>query len=228
MKVREGEEEILSYTFKTVSDASEMLHFLKDFLSDATLVIQPLLYWQPDLPFAKDTRVRWRYPHNGASSMNTFAAAQRKPKPEAPPPDWQSSDWYLVLQPRLGKPPLRFRRRCLSRARVQLALGDDVVIGLWQKQKGGFVVSHSIVSDSLGAVDAIAVASVAAAMDYLEGVCAVICSPGSTDLPDVSGIVELITEIARRRSFRQQFQIMAGHVLAQWDAWGATLETDRP
>ena len=42
MKVRDGEAELLCYTFKSLLEASEMLHFLKDFLPGATFVIQPL------------------------------------------------------------------------------------------------------------------------------------------------------------------------------------------
>lgn len=42
MKVRDADGEMLSYTFRTMAEASEMLHFLKDFLPEATFVIQPL------------------------------------------------------------------------------------------------------------------------------------------------------------------------------------------
>lgn len=42
MKVREDGADILSYTFSNLSEASEMLAFLKDFLPEATFVIQPL------------------------------------------------------------------------------------------------------------------------------------------------------------------------------------------
>ena len=42
VRVRDSGDEILAYTFNTLGEASEMLNFLKDFLPDATFVIQPL------------------------------------------------------------------------------------------------------------------------------------------------------------------------------------------
>lgn len=42
MKVRENGADILCYTFGDLTEASEMLTFLKDFLPEATFVIQPL------------------------------------------------------------------------------------------------------------------------------------------------------------------------------------------
>jgi len=42
MKVEDGGELILSYHFRSVAEASEMLLFLRDFFPEGTFVIQPL------------------------------------------------------------------------------------------------------------------------------------------------------------------------------------------
>lgn len=42
MRVQDAGEDVLTYTFKTLSEASEMLSFLKDFFPQARFVIQPL------------------------------------------------------------------------------------------------------------------------------------------------------------------------------------------
>ena len=40
--VREAEEEILHYSFKSIAEASEMLAFLQEFFPSGTFLIQPL------------------------------------------------------------------------------------------------------------------------------------------------------------------------------------------
>ena len=145
--------------------------------------------------------------------MNMSAAAQQNSAKSPSPPDW-----HLVVQPRLGKPPLRFRGRCLSRACLRLAETDEVMISLWQKQKNGFVVCHSV-ANGQGAVEAVAVASLQAAMDHLENTCAEMHGPQPMDLPGDLSVAGMVAEIARRGSFHQRFRILAGHVLAQWDGW---------
>jgi len=42
LRVRDGGEDVLQYSFKTIKEASEMLAFLKDFFPAGTFVIQPL------------------------------------------------------------------------------------------------------------------------------------------------------------------------------------------
>lgn len=42
MRVEDGGEEVLRYSFKTLQEASEMLDFLKDFFPSGTFVIQPM------------------------------------------------------------------------------------------------------------------------------------------------------------------------------------------
>lgn len=42
MRVEDDGEQILSYSFKTISEASEMLYFLKDFFPSGKFVIQPM------------------------------------------------------------------------------------------------------------------------------------------------------------------------------------------
>lgn len=42
MRVEDGGEEILHYTFKSLKEASDMLAFLREFFPDGTFLIQPL------------------------------------------------------------------------------------------------------------------------------------------------------------------------------------------
>ena len=42
MKIEENGEEILKYSFKSISEASEMLSFLKDFFPNGRFLIQPI------------------------------------------------------------------------------------------------------------------------------------------------------------------------------------------
>lgn len=42
MKVEDGGEAILHYVFPNISDASEMLAFLKEFFPGGTFIIQPV------------------------------------------------------------------------------------------------------------------------------------------------------------------------------------------
>jgi hypothetical protein len=42
LRVAEGGEDVLVYTFRTVADAAEMIGFLSEFLPEARFMIQPL------------------------------------------------------------------------------------------------------------------------------------------------------------------------------------------
>lgn len=42
MRVEDGGEEILRYSFKTIGEAAEMLSFLKDFFPAGTFLIHPV------------------------------------------------------------------------------------------------------------------------------------------------------------------------------------------
>ena len=42
LRVEDGGTEVLNYTFKTIAEASEMLHFLKDFFPLGTFFLNPL------------------------------------------------------------------------------------------------------------------------------------------------------------------------------------------
>lgn len=42
MRVEDGDDTVLEYTFATLREASEMLSFLKDFFPSATFLIQPV------------------------------------------------------------------------------------------------------------------------------------------------------------------------------------------
>ena len=42
LRVRNAGEEILVYTFKNPSDASEMIHFLSEFFPEGEFILQPL------------------------------------------------------------------------------------------------------------------------------------------------------------------------------------------
>lgn len=44
LKVREDGADTLVYTFKTVSEAGEMINFLTDFFPAATFIVQPLTH----------------------------------------------------------------------------------------------------------------------------------------------------------------------------------------
>ncbi|MDG4648432.1 hypothetical protein P6F26_08240 [Roseibacterium sp. SDUM158017] len=42
LRVRDGEADILVYTFDTASKAADMIHFLSDFFPAAQFLVQPL------------------------------------------------------------------------------------------------------------------------------------------------------------------------------------------
>jgi hypothetical protein len=42
LRVREGGGDVLVYTFATVTDAAEMIHFLSDFFPAAEFLVQPI------------------------------------------------------------------------------------------------------------------------------------------------------------------------------------------
>ena len=51
--------------------------------------------------------------------------------------------WQMVMLSRIGKPPLRFRGRCLF---ARSALRDEAIrLDLWQKRVGGFVVNRTVI-----------------------------------------------------------------------------------
>ena len=154
--------------------------------------------------------------------MNTYSASQQCMRTDMPghePAMWRAPAWDLVVLPRVSKPPLRFRGRCLSRDQVMIGPNDELFICLWQKQKGGWVVAHSTPADSGSGVDAVGVDTCHAAMAYLEERCAQLPPVSMPELVSGHSAADLISKIARQCNFHQQFLVLAGHAMARWDAW---------
>ena len=126
--------------------------------------------------------------------------------------DVRPSEPGSVVVPQVGKPPLRFKGRRLTQHWTRMHPGPHIVIELWERKTGGFVVSHSHYSKGTLQPIGMKCATIAEAMDYLEQQCG---PPRSTFETDTD-LCSVLLDLQQRLGFSQQFERLAGEVLADW------------
>lgn len=138
-----------------------------------------------------------------------------KPEPLAGPrsgADLACGAWGTAVVVRADKPPLRFKGRRLMLHWRDPSLGNRIVIELWQRQAGGFVVAHSLGGASEARTHAVRVKDLDEAMSYLEDLCAAM-----DDNFAASGKpAEIFIGLQQRLVFDQHFALLVGVALADW------------
>lgn len=122
-----------------------------------------------------------------------------------------------VVVARTGQPPLEFVGRCIARNIAAPPLG----IELWEKQSGGFVVVHPGEVADRSAVQAVAVAHMAAARDHLMALCAKMTAlPTVVDVaarsPDMN-LSDAVALLNHHRSMAQEVSELVAETMADWD-----------
>ncbi len=138
---------------------------------------------------------------------------------DAPPDDdGNVMQWGITVVTRAGNPPLRFRGRLTAEYTDMSTPDMPLTISLWERQKGGFVLSHSV-DRTPSASHAVNLASRVAATSYLEEYCEGLAKSGrliTFDPSDPGGFSEAMRPLYQHMVFRQRFRRFVGDVLADW------------
>lgn len=100
-----------------------------------------------------------------AEAVPAFAGARRGS-------ELRHGEPQMVVCTRHGNPPLRFKGFILSRHWVSMSAEKTLKVDLFKRLKGNLVLSHSIISGTQIAIDALQLPDVATAAGHLEAVCA--------------------------------------------------------
>lgn len=126
--------------------------------------------------------------------------------------------WGTAIVPRIDRPPLRFKGRRLMQHWCA-TLGDGrIIIELWQRQAGGFVVAHSSMAATVGRTDGVRVKDLDAAMSYLEE----LCHTQDAELTLSGDLSTVLTTLHSRIHFDQHFARLVGTALEDWSTMPQT------
>lgn len=161
-------------------------------------------------------------------SMRTEAAALTGPMTTAIP-DLQGVDMSpgasgKQVVTRLGNPPLRFIGRRLCYHWRSFNSEQRIEVAVWERRQKGFVLGFSQLKGREVRADAANLKSFGDAADFLEDIC--MAEPALLSPQDQ--LFDLLSGLHWKLRFRQQFAILVGDVLADWDALPITrLDTPR-
>jgi hypothetical protein len=127
--------------------------------------------------------------------------------------DVVAGDWTRQVVTRLGNPPLRFNGRRLSYHWRSLLPGHRIEVALWERRQKGVALGFSRLDGKDMRADAANFKTLAEAADLLEG----LCRDPQPLLPPQDNLTNVLSSIHLRLRFRQQFAILVGDVLADWD-----------
>lgn len=124
--------------------------------------------------------------------------------------------WEMAVIPRAGQPPLRFKGQRRGVMHRPLSADAGLLIALWARRKGDFVLAYSDVAGGHARPQAMVFADQSQAIDHLEAVCAVaaVLTP-QTDLPVA------LSDALNAMRLQQEFAILVGDFLAALDAFDA-------
>lgn len=120
--------------------------------------------------------------------------------------------WGTAVVTRADKPPLRFKGRRLALHWRDPFAGRRIMVELWQRQAGGFVVAHSLGATSQAKTEGVRVKDVDAAMSYLEACCAA----APVDFVASGPPAQVLNDLQHRMVFDQHFALLVGAALADW------------
>ncbi|MEL6838804.1 MAG: hypothetical protein AAFP85_05895 [Pseudomonadota bacterium] len=124
--------------------------------------------------------------------------------------------WEIVVQRRVGQPPLRFKGQRIAHLRRVVTSNVTIFIDVWARRKGDYVVVHSDLADGSLRQDARIVSDIADVAEHLEGLCH---RPALRQ--QHSDLVDLFPNVLRAVAFRQHFAILVGDFLASLDTYCA-------
>ncbi len=138
-------------------------------------------------------------------------------RPDLSPASWSGADlgcgdWGTVVVSRADKPPLRFKGRRLTLHWRDPFGGCRILVELWQRQAGGFVVAHSLGAGAK--TDGVRLKDMDAAMSYLEEK----CQAPPDEFVAAGPPAQVFADLQRRMIFDQQFSLLVGTVLSDWAA----------
>ncbi len=137
-----------------------------------------------------------------------------------------ANPWDIHLVRRTGAPPIRISGRPLFHHSKSPYLDAELFLSIFQLRKGGFVVSHSVLSQFEWESFALRVASLEDAMSAVESYCADLAdlreTLGRETAVTVEGLIEAMTLYQRRTGQIRAFLALAGEALAAWDLWQHT------
>ena len=120
--------------------------------------------------------------------------------------------WEMIVLPREGQPPLRFKGRRLTRHWRVLGAETIIFIELWQRRAGGVVVAHSDCRAQKIVTQCTRFADLNVAVEHLEARCA--------DQPDTLAVtgepVSIFSDLIHHMAFSQHFAQLVGETLAVW------------
>lgn len=119
-----------------------------------------------------------------------------------------SADWVMVQLPRQDGPPLRFK----GRQRFEWSRGD-LSVSLWERKRGGFVVSYTVIVGDLLRDDAASVATLIDVADHLE----MLCQAPWEAAVNVSMPALPLAGTLRHMQYHHTFPLLVGDVLASLD-----------
>lgn len=131
------------------------------------------------------------------------------------------SPWGKQVLRRLGNPPLRFNGRRLSYHWRVLGADQRLEIALWERRQKGYVLGLSRLQGGDLRVDAVQFKTLGDATDFLEDMCQT--EPASEDAQD--HLLSLLLDLHLKLRFAQQFAILVGDVLADWEGLHAPQST---
>lgn len=128
-------------------------------------------------------------------------------------PDGSVDDaWEITVVARQNKPPLRFKGRCIAGLSCALTPHRNIFIDVWLRKKGDCVVAYSDVVGGVIKPDALVLADVSDAADYLEDLGQRTVVPMSQ-----SAFPAALNDILQSVGFQRQFRILIGDLLAVLD-----------
>lgn len=128
--------------------------------------------------------------------------------------DLRVGEPHMTVCNRHGNPPLRFKGCALSRHWVQMSSDILLNVELFQRLKGKFVLSYSIVIDARIVSDAVQLCDISAATAHLEAVCAKADAP----LMDMREGAAPWADAYFYLCFGQCFAVLVSDVLDDWHA----------
>lgn len=161
-------------------------------------------------------------------SMHTEAVALTDPMttavPELQGADMSPGAWGKQVVTRLGNPPLRFIGRRLCYHWRSFSLEQRIEVAVWERRQKGYVLGFSQLKGPEVRADAANLKTFGDAADFLEDIC--VAEPALQSPQDQ--LFDLLSGLHCKLRFRQQFAILVGDVLADWDAMPAAhLDTPR-
>ena len=154
-------------------------------------------------------------PPCAADQLTTVPSPSGERGQDATVPRDQLCEWTIAVLARVGKPPLRFKGRMITRRELDFGHPTSPTplrIELWEKAKTGFVLSFSQIEKGQIALSSHSFLTLPEARDFLERRCQDLTV---ADLKAVD-VDSLLHHLQLLLCFRQRFGLLVSDVLAQW------------